>query len=876
MLKESRPRRGPSHRYRRERESTYKGLGHRELLSLLIEHEYESSKMRKTLYMVFSQLEAETQRAAEAESQVKVYRDRFQQLNADKVAAERESRTLEEELTLYKIQYDLAQKEISKARETVLNLQTELGSAEEVAKKARGDARRVKEALDVWKAREEGRRQGFEAGWKRARAEFGIGNAQHVIEYDNEYPVNFPPLEPTSFMNDDTSETQDGEDTISYRTFPPPQQQVLVQNPVFPVAPPPAPILNNPPGQTISEPFTRDSSHSEHPQHPSSLQFPRPPSTAPGMATPAIQMYSLPIPPANQVEFDNRPPLTGRRHTTKPQPWYPEPAVPRAPSPRPPDNYIPAVSEDGHISLPPPHELSHHPPSPQPSVNALPGHLPHLSSTSINEGPKGNYTSSKGKARATESWYEKNGEGGSSIQISDAPVTDRPESSTSWYRLRDAQTRRTSMSSKYSANNSSGSLLDAWGMPVQTGTKRTGGLGTTLRNMFKGKGKDVRMLSMIKETPLSRQGSLNVAPTSASYVESSRPTDPTRGPRASFAPMPGTPAMGLMDASRQGGSDTMRRNFNTYRPYEGLSLSQDRPPRNVRVPTQLTVPAPLSTQQPQSQNQMGHGRAISMSSADPRSFQNPYSSRQSQKRASEGSGYSRNDGVPAWARPPTAARSPRTVPAHVVDSSSPPVSISIQPPSQSPSDVPSGLNSTLDHGIGIPPEQYQDPNQLPRSSSRARSRATSLNEGNFSPSRQSINPARENWSPFQQPQRIGSPAFSDRNIQARTSNHESFPLNDNNVRSRGPSRTPSRNVNPSSSQYLPSDRSPAQATPRTIAQSLDGHEHPNIAGQSPAVGRAGLKRVVSNLSVHSADSRYSHFDPDTYRDPAYFSVDTES
>ncbi|KAJ3713883.1 hypothetical protein C8R42DRAFT_592353, partial [Lentinula raphanica] len=162
MLKESRSRRGPSHRYRRERESTYKGLGHRELLSLLIEHEYESSKMRKTLYMVFSQLEAETQRAAEAESQVKVYRDRFQQLNADKVAAERESRTLEEELTLYKIQYDLAQKEISKARETVLNLQTELGSAEEVAKKARGDARRVKEALDVWKAREEGRRQGFE------------------------------------------------------------------------------------------------------------------------------------------------------------------------------------------------------------------------------------------------------------------------------------------------------------------------------------------------------------------------------------------------------------------------------------------------------------------------------------------------------------------------------------------------------------------------------------------------------------------------------------------------------------------------------------------------------------------------------------------
>ncbi|KAJ3864551.1 hypothetical protein EV359DRAFT_6096, partial [Lentinula novae-zelandiae] len=159
---DSRSRRGPSQRYRRERESAYRGLDQREVLRLLIEHEYEASKMRKTLYMVFSKLEAEIQRSAEAESQVQAYIKRFKELNAEKLNVERESHTLEAELTLYKIQYDLAQKEIVKTRDTVLALQTQLDAAENDARKARGDARKVKEALEIWKAREEGRRQGFE------------------------------------------------------------------------------------------------------------------------------------------------------------------------------------------------------------------------------------------------------------------------------------------------------------------------------------------------------------------------------------------------------------------------------------------------------------------------------------------------------------------------------------------------------------------------------------------------------------------------------------------------------------------------------------------------------------------------------------------
>ncbi|GAW06965.1 hypothetical protein LENED_008924 [Lentinula edodes] len=506
---DSRSRRGPSQRYRRERESAYRGLDQREVLRLLIEHEYEASKMRKTLYMVFSKLEAEIQRSAEAESQAQAYIKRFKELNAEKLNVERESHTLEAELTLYKIQYDLAQKEIVKTRDTVLALQTQLDAAENDARRARGDARKVKEALEIWKAREEGRRQGFEAGWNRAREEFGALNAQTVLEYGNEYSDNLPPPELSSFQRTDAQGSGDGGDSISYRTYPPPDQRGLLQFPEVPMVP--ASIFNDPPPQSlpIAESISRHSSVSERPQQaiPTHVSS-RPSSTRPDMATPAVQMYSLPIPPANEVEFHNRPQSSIRRTNSKQpqpqlQPWLAETPITRASSPRPPDNFIPAASEDGHIALPPPHELAEYPPSPQPTVNTLPGNTAYSShgGASMEEGPRREYTSSKGKARATDSWYNHRGEVDSRAHTPDIAVAKgvlQPEASTSWYQDRP---RRASMSSRYSAN-SSGGLLDAWGYPIQTETKRSGGLGNTLKNIFKGKGKDARMLSMIKENPL--------------------------------------------------------------------------------------------------------------------------------------------------------------------------------------------------------------------------------------------------------------------------------------------------------------------------------------------------------------------------------------
>ncbi|KAJ4471976.1 hypothetical protein J3R30DRAFT_1014037 [Lentinula aciculospora] len=911
QLQGSHHRRGPSRRYRRERESVYKALDQREILRLLIEHEYEGSKMRKTLYMVFSQLEAETQRATEAEIQIKAYIDRFQRLSAEKTTVERESHTLEEELTLYKIQYDLAQKEISKARGTVIALQSQVDTAEQVARKARGDARKVKEALEIWKAREEGRRQGFEAGWNRAREEFGAMNAQPVLEYENENRV---PPEMTSFPYAHGS--GDGEDTISYRTYPPPEHRTLIQFPEVPVVS--APIKDPPQSRPMPESTSgRSPDYELHNQHStptlsSSQQAPLKP-----LATPAVQMYSLPIPPADQVEFDNRIPSPARRQPrSQPQPRFAEPPIPRVPSPRPPDNFIPAASEDGHISLPPPHELAEYPPSPQPSVNALPG-PPDYSSRkeSLDEGPRREYTSSKGKARATDSWYNQRGEVDSRIHIPDATVTSvsQPES-TSWYQARspDDRTRLASISSRYSVN-SSGGLLDAWGYPIQTEPKRSGGLGTTLKNIFRGKGKDTGKLSIIKENPLSRQGSFNVGPVPTSSFGAPRPS---RGPTHSKFSVSNSSNQRLADELRYDDPDTA--NMERVQPHEDMSPSKDRPPRNVRIPAQLTVPALLSNHQRHNPNINRRGRTMSMSSAIPRFYESSHLP----QTASRGARESRTGGDLRRPSSQNATHGTRDRPAqmapistHFVDPTSPPVSISVQPPSQSPSDAPNGLNSATRNGPGTPTERYLSPHKSPSLlPDHVRPRSTSLKLRNHrSSSGQPVNPyIQEDRPSLSQPHRGGSPGFSDRGNHdgSRTPNtqalyRDSSPFDMNSIRPQRPSRVLEALPNPhqrsasaTSDRYFSSNhhfdredredgaptslRSPSLGSHKRFesldiapVSFVDGLPNSPLGHSSHEGGGGSLKRVTSNLSVRSAGSQYSHFDPQTYRDPAYFTLDTD-
>ncbi|KIK53209.1 hypothetical protein GYMLUDRAFT_943302 [Collybiopsis luxurians FD-317 M1] len=127
---------GPSSQYRRQRESAYSGTSPPDLLRLLIDREYESSELHKTL-------QSAQRRAEEAKQQLAKYITRFQSLKEDKVRAEWK---LQEELTLYKIRYELEQEERVKAKKEVYELRDQV-------EKARWDAMKAKEEL---KARAEG------------------------------------------------------------------------------------------------------------------------------------------------------------------------------------------------------------------------------------------------------------------------------------------------------------------------------------------------------------------------------------------------------------------------------------------------------------------------------------------------------------------------------------------------------------------------------------------------------------------------------------------------------------------------------------------------------------------------------------------------
>jgi hypothetical protein len=74
-----------------------------------------------------------------------------------------------QELNLYKVQLDNAQREIFRAQEVINQVVKEKQDAEEEAVYARAKARKFKEENLVMIAREEGRRQGFEEGLSRGR-----------------------------------------------------------------------------------------------------------------------------------------------------------------------------------------------------------------------------------------------------------------------------------------------------------------------------------------------------------------------------------------------------------------------------------------------------------------------------------------------------------------------------------------------------------------------------------------------------------------------------------------------------------------------------------------------------------------------------------
>jgi hypothetical protein len=265
---------------------------------MLLYDERETSDLRRMLLSVTEQLKQESQRADDNERRAREAIQRFRAINEARVAAQQDAARANEELRMYKLQLDYAQKEIYKAQEILESLETQRHDAEANAAKARNVARKLREDSLVDLAREEGRRLGLQEGLARTRR-VGFDQAPSASDRRDSRPVQSNP-----------SHVDDREDDA----------RSLTHNHT--------PAVAEPPLEPIGEAM---------------LNFPPSP---PGARTHNPEVLSqperAPIPPGDIQPIVVRDMPSPSRHPN---------------SIIPPDGFIPRAGNDSTIRLPPPHEM---------------------------------------------------------------------------------------------------------------------------------------------------------------------------------------------------------------------------------------------------------------------------------------------------------------------------------------------------------------------------------------------------------------------------------------------------------------------------------------------------------------------------------------
>lgn len=361
---------GPSDRHRRDREVFYSSVPPKDILRALIETEHECARLQQQVEPLLERLKAESRRATEAERVATEATRHVKTLVDDKLAAVLDATKAKEELRLYQNQYALAQQSIDQAQAVLKNMQSRLDASEKEAARARTAARQLYQDRQIIEAREEGRQLGFEAGFSRARNEFQGGDRAEVLSiqgpafenaprqgvvYSRDYATGTETTRHADSLNYDSDDSTSTSRSSTPRGQPVPGPSNNVQRTHIP---PPirSPVSEQPP--RFTQPFGF--------------------SMAP--TSPAITEYHIEIPPAEVIERQqgNGPANPPRHNAT--------------PSLRgPPDNFIPLASPGGSIAMPPPSHMYAH--SPAISVATT---LPDTARS----------IQSKGKGRATESWYE--------------------------------------------------------------------------------------------------------------------------------------------------------------------------------------------------------------------------------------------------------------------------------------------------------------------------------------------------------------------------------------------------------------------------------------------------------------------------------------
>lgn len=162
------------HRQRSEHESDRHKDDSREgssrILSRISSGSHRDVKHLRTLLVLTSdRLESETRRADQAEQRVVDVLQRLRAAHEATAVARGEASRAQQEVRLYQIQLEQAQREILRAQGIVDELEKARLEAEEEAARSRSKARKCREQWVLSKAREQGRQEGFMEGLERGR-----------------------------------------------------------------------------------------------------------------------------------------------------------------------------------------------------------------------------------------------------------------------------------------------------------------------------------------------------------------------------------------------------------------------------------------------------------------------------------------------------------------------------------------------------------------------------------------------------------------------------------------------------------------------------------------------------------------------------------
>ncbi|KAJ7934100.1 hypothetical protein B0H13DRAFT_1951719 [Mycena leptocephala] len=144
-----------------------------QLLQLFARDNRETAEIRKTLHAALVQLDASTRRIAQSDAKRRALElsplTQTVQTIQTASAAEQATAGAHAEISLYRLQIHHAQAEIAHAQGVVRALEGKRDDAERAARKARALARKLHEEKMAVLAREEGRKEGYETGFRHGK-----------------------------------------------------------------------------------------------------------------------------------------------------------------------------------------------------------------------------------------------------------------------------------------------------------------------------------------------------------------------------------------------------------------------------------------------------------------------------------------------------------------------------------------------------------------------------------------------------------------------------------------------------------------------------------------------------------------------------------